>query len=118
MRIGLRTTILVLWAVWAIPAASGAQIIQSVNRFTNGSESEARNIRAAALGESVEPKGANLLPQANADVGGDTPTIGLQAMDLWMAKQLRMYARLTLPVKPEPVSKSGSSDSGSSDTEE
>src|SRR4051812_17939554 len=77
-----------------------AQIVQAVNRFANPGESEAKSTKAVANGEGEA--GANLLTQASAQaVGSDTTQIGLQAVDLWVNKYVRLYARLTLPVNAQ-----------------
>lgn len=82
-----------------------AQIMQAVNRFANPGESEKKTNEAVA--NDADDKGAVLLSQASAQTTSDGKTqIALQAVDLWMSRKSRLYARLTLPVKTEPAAAS------------
>jgi len=91
---------------------ASAQIIQAVNRFANPGENENKSPKAVASGESEA--GANLLTQASAQaVGSDTTQIGLQAVDLWINKYSRLYARLTLPLNSQNPTQPSSQNSQS-----
>lgn len=82
--------------------AAEAQIVQAVNRFANAGEPETKTNDAVTNG--ADDKGAVLLSQASAQTTSDGKTqIALQAVDLWMSRKSRLYARLTLPVKTEPA---------------
>jgi hypothetical protein len=85
-------------------SVADAQIIQAVNRFANAGEPEENT--NAAVEKKGDDKGMLLLSQASAQAeGGDNTQIALQAVDLWMSRKTRFYARLTLPVKAQPAEK-------------
>ena len=90
------TRVLLLWLLTA--SAADAQIVQAVNRFANAGESEKKTSDAVA--NQAGDKGSLLLSQASAQTTSDGKTqIALQAIDLWMSRKSRLYARLTLPVE-------------------
>ena len=111
-----------LWVVILVMIAApapfaDAQIIQSVNRFSTAGDSEKATAIAAENGEKAQ--GAQIISQANVDVSADSTKIGIQAVDLWMTPYIRMYGRLTLPVKSTdspstPASTAASSSAASS----
>jgi hypothetical protein len=79
--------------------------MQSVNRFTAPGQSESRTNDAVA--QDADDKGAELLGQASVQATTDGNTqIALQAVDLWMSRKSRLYARLTLPVTKAPAEES------------
>ncbi len=108
-----------LWVVILVmisaPASfAEAQIIQSVNRFSTAGDSEKVTATAAENGEKAQ--GAQIISQANVDVSADSTKIGIQAVDLWITRYVRMYGRLTLPVKSADTSSATSSTGASGPT--
>jgi hypothetical protein len=94
----VKKIVTVVAAVVLSATAANAQIIQAVTPFANSGEPESKKTRQADQAAT----GATLLSQASVEaIGSDSSQIGLQAMDLWINRYTRLYARLTLPVKAQ-----------------
>lgn len=112
----MRRVLITFLTLSVAASAAQAQIVQSVNKFTTPGEPEQNNVTGAEAAKS--DKGITLLSQAGAEaVDSETTQIGLQALDLWMSRKSRFYARLTLPIKEKPAVEEKSEDGADTTTE-